>query len=166
MAGAGQCKALGSRSHVLPSQRDPSPALIWAPWDRDLCNVGPQLWASCPTQQVRRAWWCCSCWLCLSPHSWLCSSWCWCSRDGTAALSSPVQVLHPQGIGKAQHVPVPPPAKSPSSTQPRPGSKGSVSLLCQHLELKREKIVISVKPWECGCPTNKQKLCFCTERPF
>lgn len=31
---------------------------------------------------------------------------------------------------------------------------------------KGGKIVISVKPWECGCPENKQKLCFFSERPL
>lgn len=31
---------------------------------------------------------------------------------------------------------------------------------------KGGKRVISVQPWECGCPENKQKLCFFTERPF
>lgn len=29
---------------------------------------------------------------------------------------------------------------------------------------KGGKIIISVKPWECGCPENKQKLCFFSEK--
>lgn len=38
---------------------------------------------------------------------------------------------------------------------------------CVNIWKKRGgEIVISVKPWECGCPENKQKLCFFSERPL
>ena len=38
---------------------------------------------------------------------------------------------------------------------------------CVNIWKKRGgKTVISVKRWECGCPENKQKLCFFSERPL
>jgi len=55
------------------------------------------------------------------------------------AWSNPDRVEHPGGRGKPRHVPASPPAKQHISLSQlgwRPGSKGSVSLLCQHLEEK------------------------------
>lgn len=67
---------------------------------------------------------------------WPCGSWCCCSGAAAAAPSSPGRVEHPRGTGKPGHVPVPPRVSLPPPG-PRPGSKGSVSLLCQHLEEKK-----------------------------
>lgn len=58
------------------------------------------------------------------------------------ARSNPGQAEHPRGTGKPGHIPASPLAKqhiSLSQLGQQPGSKGSVSLLCQHLEEKGGK---------------------------